>query len=392
MIGNNLLFYEKERQDIRPKAFIEGEYHYLDRSGRPECANIRNIMNRWISKYPDEHRSELICRLSSGDERQFAAASFELLLFACIYSLGYKVQVHPSLPNGSPKRPDFLVRDLNGNLFFLEAVLASEGGRRLVSIQMIKNAVLHSIEKIDSPNFFLCINESGNPAKSPRTGQLRRKLEEWLKGLNPDLVADNYEKDIPFPIFSWEEDGWLIKFEAVPKKPNARGKGQQVIGAQMEDVKALNIWESLRDVIKGKGRDYGQLPQPLLVAANVDTNPIDRIDEVQALFGQEEFVFPINSSDTPFRPVMRRRPNGLWNGPKGEQYTRVSGVWIFNMVNFWNASFRNATLYYNPWAEHDLAEDLSLLDHAKLVGHEIKWFKGKSPRELLELPAGWPAS
>ncbi len=152
----------------------------------------------------------------------------------------------------------------------------------------------------------------------------------------------------------------------------------------------VNSWEPIRDAVKTKGNRYGELQHPLLVAINVDALSVDRIDEMQGLYGQEEYVFSVDHLSAP--PQMRRKPNGAWFGQKGRQYTRVSGAWIFVTLNPWNIVSRKNTVYFNPWASKPLPTLFDSVHHAKVEGEQMKWNDGQSLDEILGLSAEWPES
>lgn len=321
-----MLFEEKSREFQGPKTYIETDFEYLDRSARKEAARIREFLNRWIAAFPEAEANEIISRITSGDKKGFDSAIFEIVLFAIIRCLGGEIEVHPELENGSNRHPDFLVRMPDGEEFYLEAVLASEHSESEKAAENRKNVVLESIEKLDSPNFFLGINASGNPDTPPKGKALRGELSQWLESLDPDGVMQEVEEygSDHIPSMVWEHEGWKIEFKAIPKKPEARGLGQRVIGVLSGGGRWVNDWEPIREAIRFKGNRYGELGKPFVIAVNIDCFPLDRIDEMQALFGQEEFVF-IRGGE----PEMRRIPNGAWFGPEGPQYTRVSGAWIW---------------------------------------------------------------
>jgi len=75
---------------------------------------------------------------------------------------------------------------------------------------------------------------------------------------------------------------------------------------------------------------------------------VDRIDEMQALFGQEQYIFSSNRLES--EPRMERAKNGVWVGPTGVQYRRISAVLIAPDVLPWTVAVRNVRLYHNPWA------------------------------------------
>lgn len=385
-----MLFKEKDRAYQGPKTYIESNFEYLDRSARKEARRVREFLNEWIACFPEDDARELISRIRSGDKRAFDSATFEILLYAIVKNLGGQLEVHPELENGSEKRPDFLVQMPNGEKFYLEAVLASEYSKAEDAAERRKNVVLEAIEKIDSPNFFIGINAEGNPDTPPRSKALRRELSDWLSSLDPDIVTHDVEENghERIPSMTWEHEGWRVEFEAIPIKPERRGKGQRVIGVLSGGARWINIWEPIRDAIRSKGGRYGELKKSFIVAVNVDEHSLDRIDEMQALFGQEEYVF--NSVNPDGHPEMRRAPNGAWFGPEGPQYTRVSGAWIFGGLNPWNLVTRKNTLYLNPWAQFPVPATLQTVNCAMAKNEKMEWVEGESLSTLLGLSESWP--
>lgn len=386
-----MLFNDKERASLDSKSYIEDDWDYLDRSGRVEAKRVPDFFNKWVSEYPDSDRAELIARITSGDNRHFQSAIFELVLYALLRSLGCSITVHPELPNGSKTRPDFLIDTPQGESIYLEAVIASEYSEADVATRKRTSAVLNSIEKIECPNFFLGIKAEGNPERPPGSKFLRNELERWLGSLDPDAVAhdvsENGHEAIPRKI--WKLEDWIIEFEAIPIKPDRRGKGQRVIGLISGGARFVNSWEPIRDAVKAKGNRYGVLPHPLLVAITVDALSLDRIDEMQGLFGQEGYIIDMNDTSAP--PQMRRKANGAWFGERGPQYTRVGGAWIFDGMNPWNIISRKNTLYFNPWAAMSLPEFFTTVQHAKVEGEQMQWREGRSLRDILSLSIEWPA-
>lgn len=112
------------------------------------------------------------------------------------------------------------------------------------------------------------------------------------------------------------------------------------------------------------------------------------IDEMQALFGREEWL--VNPNDRNAQPVMRRNPNGAWVGRQGSEYKRISGVWFFDGINPWNMIHQRNLLYFNPWASVGLPGVLKKFNHVLVVRDNMDWADGLSLREKFELPASWP--
>jgi len=385
-----MLFQGKVRTSQDPKSYGEGDWEYLDRSGRVEAQRVRAFLNHWVSQYPASDRDELISRIASRDDRNFDSATFELVLFALMQSLGCSITVHPGLGTKNSSHPDFLVVTPNEETVYIEAVLASEYSEADISGKKRTDAVLTAIEKIDSPNFFLAVGADGHPDVPPNAKTLRSDLERWLASLDPDLVAREMSQGKPAcqPKIEWENEGWHITFWAIPKNPENRGKRQRVIGALVGRTRFVNAWEPIRDAVKNKGKRYGRLISPFIVAVNVDALAVDALDEKRGLFGEGEHVFRKRDACVP--PHTLRRPEGAWTGPNGPQYTRVSGAWLFRKLSPWNIASCVNTLYFNPWAMNALPSLFTVPNHAKADSDTLQWVSGRSLVDILGLPPRWP--
>ena len=63
-----------------PMAPDETDFGYVSRSNRPEAARVRDLIEDWISRYPDEHRPALVARLRSKIDDAHQSTFFELSL------------------------------------------------------------------------------------------------------------------------------------------------------------------------------------------------------------------------------------------------------------------------------------------------------------------------
>ncbi|TDB39119.1 MAG: hypothetical protein D9V44_05520 [Actinobacteria bacterium] len=387
--GGIVLFESKTRDFQGPRAYGEGHWDYLDRSGRIEAARVREFLDRWFDRFPATDRDELGSRLRCGDAASFESASFELILFAVLTTRGYAVSTHPTLPAGNPKHPDFLAT-AGDESFYVEAVLASEYRDDEISARRRADAVLRAVDGINSPDFRLFVIAQGNPDTPPRGRALANQLQTWLDSLDSDTVARAAEADghEAIPKFPWAHDGWDVTFEAIPKGVEHRGENGRAIGSLAGEARLVNVREPIRNAIRAKGAKYGQLDRPLLIAVNVDGLSLDRIDEMEALFGQEEYVFLPDNPTTP--PQMRRTPNGAWVAGDGPTYTRVGGAWIFDGLGPWNVARQRGCLYFNPWAQMQPPESLSAFTHARVADQRMEWIEGLVFGEILGLDAAWP--
>lgn len=160
--------------DANPKRNREGAFAFMDRSAKPEIERVRTFLEACAYKYPSGEVTELIARIRSGNDTNFKSATFELILHAGLSRIGFKLQPHPELPNGSPKRPDFFVTAPDGSGFYLEAVLASENSEVDDSAETRKGVAMDALALASHPNFTLEVESDGVPATQPSGNSLKK--------------------------------------------------------------------------------------------------------------------------------------------------------------------------------------------------------------------------
>jgi hypothetical protein len=388
-----MLFSDIPRNFKGTRSYTEPLFEYLNRSARPSMERIRKIMEEWFSRYPFVGRNELKSRLCSCDDILHQSAFYELYLHEFLSKLGYRVEVHPGVPNRNT-HPEFLIFQAGNPFFYLEATIAS-GPQEEKNADKRESGVYETIDNMNSPNFFIEVKVHGSPSTPPPGRKWRDILEKWLSELDPDAIGEKLLSDglVGLPAITMNHDGWDVTFQAVPKSPNARGKqGVRPIGIRLSGFQDCKEDEWIRKAIKEKATKYGNLNLPYLIAINV-LSIFSNDDHLimDALFGKEGFTLyrlPTGGSDQ----KLTRASNGAFRGPHGPQNTRVSGVIICNELFWGNISKINPVLWHNPWASFPLSQDMWAFpqfvrgpDKTRL---ELK--SGRKAADLFGLPEGWP--
>ena len=122
-------------------------HEFLEREGRPEAAQIRDWIEHWYSRLPQEKRSDIRGRLRSGETDRFTEAYFELQMFALLTTTGHDVCVEPALADGR-YNPDFLAAR-GGRAFYLEATVCGQGEQNAGALRTNANEI-DAVEKIRS--------------------------------------------------------------------------------------------------------------------------------------------------------------------------------------------------------------------------------------------------
>jgi hypothetical protein len=384
-----MLFATSLRTDASPKRATESDFAFLDRSAWAPIAVVREMMDSCLANYPASEARELIDRFQCGDARHFASATFELFLHEYLLRLGMSLTPHPELPNGSAKRPDFLVECPGGRQLYLEAVCASDDTARDSAAEARKAVALQVLDGEYNPNFMVSIDSEGDPATQPSGRRLATDVTIWLNSLDPDALLSTAAEGLEaLPEFHWQHEEWHVRVRPIPVNVAARGKQRRLIGARGFGASWIDGWSPIRDAIVSKSRRYGNLDLPLVVAVNVDTFNLDPIDEAQALFGQEQFVFSRTNPDQ--EPRMERAPNGAWRGPAGPRGKRASGAWLFNNLSPYTLARRRHTLYVNPAANHAVPESFLVVPHKLVIDGYLRPFEGTDLPTAFGLSASWP--
>lgn len=365
---------------------------FLNRTSREEFARIRDLLEVWFEHYPITEQPEFRSRFRSSNDFQHRAAFFELFLHELLLRLGCKLKLHPSLDK-TTKAPDFLVEPQESHKFYLEATVATGETANETAARARENTVYEVLDRlVQSPDYFLSLSISGSPESPPPARKLANYLNSQLSLLDYDEIIGSYNRDgFQFlPRWDFDHDGWHIEIQPIPKM-KLRGKnGVRPIGARSTDFRMIDNWTPIRDSIVEKGRKYGDLDIPYVIAVNA-LEPADTIDIVQALFGQEEYIIDVSgTSSEASEPKLRRKPNGAWVGPKGPQYTRISAVLMVTRLSTYNIPRADLCLYHNPWAQKPYRSVLTQLHRAIPIDGKIRWVDGKDVGNILELYPSWP--
>jgi hypothetical protein len=382
-----------DRSDLGPARHAEPHFQYLNRSGRAEAGKIRELLELWFSHYPQLHQAELRSRLRSPDVVHHHAAFFELYLHELLVTLGYEVELHPSV-EGTDRRPDFYATRSNSDSFVLEAIVATDKSAEEMAAEARLNQVYDALNGVRSPNFFIGIDVPEGPPSPPPGRALRAAIEAFVKDLDPDLLALAFQRDgfdaLPRGVF--QHEGWSLEYFPIPKSPNARGDTNIRPLGMMGSMQAKWVDErvALRDALLKKASRYGELGQPYIVAVNAVGQHLDLTDVMEGLFGKESFVFRAGADGRSQDPEMRRQRDGAWIGPKGPINTRVSAALIGSSIVPWSVAAYSPSIYHNPWAKHPSLDAFRELPTYSPVGQEMKLRAGATFRELVGLPEGWP--
>ncbi len=367
------IFDDIPRSDIAYRHERESSFAFLNRCARPEFAQVREFLEGDVLRFPSEGRDGLIRRLQRGSEADHAAAIFELLLHGGLLRRGYVLQPHPTTVSG--RQPDFRVTTPTGDKFYLEATQATEmfDGRD-DSAAKRANTVLDDLNRDVHPDFWLLTSSTGKPTTQPSSKKLRSDVSKWLASLNyHDVTATirglGYEAA---PSLRWRHEGWILTMRAVPMSQAMRGKSEGLVASRSGGSGWVDRMGPLRNALNHKSGHYGELDLPLVVAVNVTSGFLNRMDEVHALYGDHVHL----ADDAAATATVSGPLGGFWYNGVRPRRTQLSAAWIFRSLNVYNRHIAEDTLYLHPWAERAMPDDLMEFGTASLGGYIVRWKEG----------------
>lgn len=346
------------RTDPSPAAHGDGQFKFLDRVSGPFWDQVRDLMEDWFSRLCSDARADVLGRLRSKDDRQVRGAFFELYLHECLLRMGYRVTCHPLL-EGTTRRPDFLAQK-DGRLMYVEARSASSSNVSVGASARV-NTVYESLDKMDSPNFFLWIEVVRQGPAPLGARPLRRRLEKWLRGLNPDEVTLGGRRE-DLPSLRYEEavredddPGWVIEFWALPRSPEARGReGARPLGVfGGGEARFVQDEEGILGALSDKGAAYGPLGAPFVVAVASGSMSLDEEDVLKALYGTEVLQISTATEGTESHAYVRE-PDGYWYAGDHWAHRRVSGVLVVKQLHPAFVGNQTHTIWEHPDPDHPL--------------------------------------
>lgn len=363
-------------------------WEYLNRSGRPDVAVVRDELDRWFRRFPAGHQAELARRFRTDRRGDSLAPFFELFLHEMVVRFQCDVEVHPTTSVGTC--PDFRVTCPNGKTSLLEATVAYEESVPDQGATSRHNDFLEALNRMKDRRFFLSVWIDGDSERPLPARKLRRQIEKRLAQLDPEQI----EPDNARPRWKWREGRATIEVEAFPRPRQVRGDPEsRSIVAVGHGMRQVGTWEAARDALAKKATRYGDPGVPYVVAVL----PVPRLglrftrtEAMQALFGAEVVEYSMSLGGVQGGGRATREPNGVWVGRERPLHTRLSAVLILGGLRPWRIVEAEACLYHNPWAKLKYESALCRLPRGVPGESKMEWHGGTSLAQVFELADSWP--
>ena len=375
-----MLFDDIHRPDLEVPHRHDPAFAYLNRSGRPEAARVRQLIEDWLTRYPAHDRGALISRLRSNIDDQHKGAFFELFVHELLLVRGHRVlEIEPKLSH-TQRSPDFLVEAKEGHRLYLECALATGRSQGVVAAQARLNQALTALDRTPSPRHFLDLTVHGMPTAPITIKTLIKDLRAWTAAL-PDG-----DRAIDATPFEYQEHGATIALRAYPRRHPERAR--RAIGVQFFPVRQVTVDTDVKAALEKKANRYGMLDHPYVVAVNALALFARDDAAIDALFGSPCVI--VEQTVGGFSQRADRNPDGIWRGPAGARRKGLSAVLSTEQVDPWNFARRRARLIRNPWSKTPVPSFDLGVDVFQPENGSCDIAAGRSMSEIFGLSDGWP--
>jgi hypothetical protein len=370
------LFYERPRDYFGPSFPGENAFNYLDRSARPHAAIIREFFNDQLETYPDDQRHSMVKRLTSGNDVDFRAAEFELLLYGAFKKMGLGVEVEPEMPNG--KRIDFLIEDVNGFKCYVEATNMETAPDARAGKKNNDRLITAVQREVDFGRLRLLAIPSGLLTGQESFKKLFREISAWVREL--ELTGGTR----PVPVTRQEKVFRIGSFQLRLVFLGLRANRPEFNRLSwMENSMSSQLPDRVKGKLEHKNSKYGQLDHPLLIGLNLVDWTVDHAHATEALYGTR-FGEIREDCEGALAVVPVVLDDGIWTR-KRTSSVAPDMVWIFENASLWNISSKHF-LHLKPGLSHPRLSSLASLPLWKGTRDKLEVVSGQSISDLIGLP------
>ena len=199
----------------------------------------------WFADYPPDHATDLRGRFRNERAGAHLSAWWELYLHRLFTCLGYRLDVHPQLPD-SPNQPDFMLGRERERVYVEAAVvfsgIVSDEGQDAVR----EGWVVDALNKHYDPNFMLHVEFDRVGRLRPRERDVSGPVATWLASLDPDTASGEYDRSGELHERSFSVGEWQLRVRAVPVDREARGLPRRLVGVGPSTTGQVDDKEQLR--------------------------------------------------------------------------------------------------------------------------------------------------
>jgi hypothetical protein len=368
----------------------ERTFSFYDASGRESVSIYRDLLNRWISHYPDSEQRELVQRLRKGEALQFSRTLAEIIVHEAMRYDFSRIEYHPKLPDTS-SRPDFLKFSRDGQKAAYIEVTTCNPAKQDVAAATRFAAIYNAIDGTRiPPGHALGLEIERYGKASPHLGRLKRNIEHWVADAH--LTLENGQRSAQM----FEAEDWRLELTLL-KLSDPSTQLERSIGFHSAGARWIDGSRDIRGALERKTGYYGRLDAPFLIVVadckgEVGWGESAKTELIEALFGDEAVtVWHDESGRVHSEPG--RKPNGLFGGGSQPKNQHVSAVLLIPQPDLWGLRnpMHQPLLVHHPCAQYPLPPDVLPIPSLRLdADNRLSEVHGEPLADLLRLPTDWP--
>lgn len=371
------LFNAKERTNAEYALHQHDSYEFYDNSAKNEFIVVREMLNDWFSRYPDNHKWSLKRDFQS----DFDSAFFELFIHELFFKQGFLLTPHPTVPD-STNHPDFLAK--KGDIeIYLEAKVAFDESKEEKALKTKHNIIYDAINQVSCPGYGINIESidflSKNQAKLGSIKSFFQKNIDENAAIYALPKRYNYQDKLD-RFLTYEDKDICISVSLHPThikltRPIISYLGGTFMGGSDG---------SLKDAIKTKATHYGIPDKPYIICINsLSIKHTSTEDVYNALFGNGRRFSgdDLNRKNQDFSVG----ENGILHNSIKALFTRVSGVFITRVFTS-NTHVADHWLVEHPFTNNDLNFNNLDLSYIHVENNQLKEVKKKAIGEIILSP------
>jgi len=325
-----MIFNPGIRTNWKSKLYRQSVYEFINESVWPVCSIARTIYNQWCEQISADNA--FICRLKSKDDKQHAAAFFELLIFALFKSSSFSIIPNPVLQD--KKTTDFTLVYAEQKVL-LECSLAGNA-LEAVEEKRKKESVLQYLEEVPSFPYYINVNFK----KLSPSSVSKKDLLSFLHAVNAEnthLLPGQHSEE-----YCYCGQGWGLAIHLIKKPLTAH---ERTLGAIRHPARTVDNNRVLLTALNDKKPSkYSVDGKPYVICIGVD--------DITA--GEEEFSHVLFGPNHPDELTIHEHSNGFFVHKGQPVNTSVSAVLFSDRVSVFGLRATQISLWHNPFAANKL--------------------------------------
>ena len=366
---------------LKNERSVDKSYLFYNTHQSDEIRTIRNTLEKWFDRYPDNDKLELKKRMQAS----FNTTFYELFIHELFYQQGFILDPHPRIP-GSEKTPDFYVTS-NDLEFYIEAYETTGNSEDFQKSEIYKYTYLQTINTIDNPHYNFIIDKIDILAQNkPSIKKLKHQIQIEASKYNSIDVLKSIELSgyKCLPLVKYKDDNVEIVIRLLPISiENNNANYSNNISIYGFNSRMIDVNDSIKQALKEKGNHYGSFNKPYVLCVNLmGVRGLQAEDIYESLYASDATLISndFNTSSEKYQ----RKFNGAFMDTQGPRNTNVSAILITN-VDVDNFTKSENWLAQNPFSNNELSLDPFVFNKIVLDSAQITTIEGKPIKDILQM-------